>query len=271
MNRFILGLAVLTLLVNGLGKANADVIFNDYGPLYTYQTTIGWTVSGSSTTFPFTAANEFTASLTAAVTAVDLGISLAAGTNSVVVELMTDNGGTPGSVLESYGFVDQMGAFGSQNSPLVATSVTNPILVAGTNYWMVAVPGASDTNAAWNYNDQSVTGTDLYSRDGGATWTSNGSQTLGAFEVFGAPVPVPSTLVMSSIIFGMGGLVWGYKRFKQPTVAAATGCSWPAGQPRQFGDGWLFSFARSSLPLDFPYFWTYQTSSRLLRTLLRGV
>ena len=168
MNRFILGLAVLTLLVNGLGKANADVIFNDYGPLYTYQTTIGWTVSGSSTTFPFTAANEFTASLTAAVTAVDLGISLAAGTNSVVVELMTDNGGTPGSVLESYGFVDQMGAFGSQNSPLVAHSVTNPILVAGTNYWMVAVPGASDTNAAWNYNDQSVTGTDLYSRDGGA-------------------------------------------------------------------------------------------------------
>jgi hypothetical protein len=34
------------------------------------------------------------------------------------------------------------------------------------------------------------------------------------------PVPVPSTVVMSSILFGMFGVVWSYKRLKQTTTAA---------------------------------------------------
>jgi hypothetical protein len=221
MKPFFFGLATLTLLVNGLGQANADIIFNDYGPGYTYNTGIGWTVSGS-TSAPgnFYQANEFTASVTAAVTEVDLGISLVTGTNSVTVELRTDNSGVPGSLLESYGFVG-LGPFGSQNGPLIATSVTNPTLVAGTNYWMVVLPGASDTWAVWNWNDQSVTGNGSFSSDGGATWSNGSSETLGAFEVFGGTaVPAPSTLVMSSILFGMGGVLFGYKRRTKPAAAA---------------------------------------------------
>jgi len=35
-----------------------------------------------------------------------------------------------------------------------------------------------------------------------------------------AATPVPSTLVMLSILFGMAGVVWTYKRLTQMTVAA---------------------------------------------------
>jgi hypothetical protein len=38
--------------------------------------------------------------------------------------------------------------------------------------------------------------------------------------VTAAATPAPSTLVMSSILFGMFGVVWSYKRFKQTAVAA---------------------------------------------------
>ena len=36
----------------------------------------------------------------------------------------------------------------------------------------------------------------------------------------GAVVPEPSTLVLSSILFGMFGVVWSYKRLKRTTAAA---------------------------------------------------
>jgi hypothetical protein len=216
-------LAAVALLLGGVGQAKADILFNDYGPAYTYQTNTGWTVSGptSAVGSSFANANEFTPLLTGAVTSVDFGIGLVSGTNSAVFQLMTDNGGVPGSVLESYSFVNQMGSFGTQNGPLVATSLSQPTLVAGTNYWMVALPGASDTWAAWNLNDQGVSGTDAISQDGGSTWQPNGSQTFGAFEVFGNAgpvVPEPASLTLLGIgIAGIAG--YGWRRRKQPVPA----------------------------------------------------
>src|ERR1700687_1076642 len=106
MKRAIGLLAAVALLLGGVGRAKADILFNDYGPAYTYQTGVGWTVSGptSAAGSSFANANEFTPLLTGAVTSVDFGISLVSGTNSVVFQLMTDNSGVPGSVLESYSF-----------------------------------------------------------------------------------------------------------------------------------------------------------------------
>jgi hypothetical protein len=222
MKPFFFGLATLTLLVNGLGQANADIIYNNFGPSGSYETDLAWTVSGTTSAFgAVTSAMEFTASLTAAVAEVDLAVGLSSGTNSVVVSLMTDNGGTPGLLLESYSFVNQMGTFTDNNPPLVGISVTHPLLMAGTNYWLVVAPGATDTNADWNQTTQDVRGTLAQSTDGGATWSSFGSEPLGAFEVFGDPVavPEPSTLVMSSILFGIGGVGLVYRRFKKTATA----------------------------------------------------
>lgn len=226
MKRLTLGMVALTLLGNGVREAKADfIIFNDYGPAYTYTVSAGLSVGGATSgNTLISPANEFTASLTAAVTEIDLGISLISGTNSVIANLMTDNSGTPGTVLESYSFVGQMGILGTQNAPLVATSLINPTLVAGTNYWMVVVAGASDTSAAWNLNDQGVAGIGAYSVDGGSTWsgTDFGPQAFGAFEVFGGQVavPEPSSLFMMWTLALTTIGVGGFRKWLKRTTAA---------------------------------------------------
>jgi hypothetical protein len=58
----------------------------------------------------------------------------------------------------------------------------------------------------WYINDQGVTALELYSTNGGATWESNGTQSLGAFDVLGG-VPEPASM----LLFGAGLLglaVW---------------------------------------------------------------
>ncbi len=108
----------------------------------------------------------------------------------------------------------QMGALGNQNSPLVATSLLNPVLTAGTNYWIVASPATpgSDTWAAWNINDQGAMGTELYSQDGGMTFKSRGSIQIGAFQILS--VPEPGTI--SLLALGVAGIV-GYGKLRRPT------------------------------------------------------
>ncbi len=215
------------LLMGGSSQAKADIIFNDYGPKYAYNTNNGLLVDGpASTGVANIVANEFRASQSEFVTSIDLGVSLQKGTNSLTVSLMTDNDGVPGSVLESYDFVNQMGEFGSQNGPLIATSLLNPSLVAGTNYWLVVAPGDSGTSAAWNLNDQRVLGPVSDSSDGGAKWGSHTKQTLGAFEVFGeqppSATPEPGSLVLWCTGVASFG-VFGWLQKRKMNVVAVSG------------------------------------------------
>jgi hypothetical protein len=189
-------LATLVLCCGAARQVAADVVlFNNYGPGYTYTTRTSWTIGGpNSAVGPFETAGEFTPATTGAVTSVAFGASLVEGTNSVTMAIATDNGGTPGTILESFTFVNQMGNVGSQNSPLTATSVVHPLLTAGTDYFLLGLTSGSDTWAGWNLNNQGVTGTQVYSQDNGTTWTTVDNATLGAFEIFGTgTVAVPSS------------------------------------------------------------------------------
>lgn len=207
---------MLAVLALGAAPAKADILFNDYGPADTYTSGVGWSVNSN-----FEQAFGFTPLVTEAVSSVDFGLSLGlpVGTNSVVIDLMTDNDGSPESVLERYTFVNQMAPFGSQNAPLSSTSVAHPVLVAGTHYWMVALPGASDTHAIWNNNNQGAIGPRTVTNDGGITWNNEGPSTLGAFEVFGSPTsPVPEPSSIALLGMGIAGL--GIARWRKRKQAA---------------------------------------------------
>jgi hypothetical protein len=53
----------------------------------------------------------------------------------------------------------------------------------------------------WEYNSQNITGLDLYSVDGGATWISSGTTSLlSAFDVLSTPEPGSMTLLGTGLL-----------------------------------------------------------------------
>lgn len=178
--------------------AAAGTIFDDFGPGNSYNCCNGWTVSGpSSPPGQFISANQFTAGGGGGtVSQIDLAIGLVVGSGTGTVSLYTVSGGVPGSLLGSWAYTAHQ-SFGNCCAIESITVSGGPTLVGGTDYFLVLTADGSTWNA-WNLNDQGATGLDLFSRDNGNSWNSNGIQSLGAFRILSgdAGVPEPGTLVM---------------------------------------------------------------------------
>lgn len=160
----------------------AFYIYDNFRPGNAYNSSTGWTVSGSSsgTGQQFTSAMSFTPTSNAQVTQIDLGLTHVSGWNTATVQLARDSGGIPGTVLGTWT------VSGQPSYPSccgVTTFSTGLIAVgAGRKYWVVvsAING-SDTEDAWNWNTTGATGGDFYD---GTTWYMYGNPT-GAFDVIG--------------------------------------------------------------------------------------
>jgi PEP-CTERM motif len=201
-------LLTLALCVSSL-PAMADTLFSDLGPPGNdYQCCTGWTVSGTGTVgTSFTAANLFTLGGTGSQTIdqIDLGVGWVTGVNTFYASIFASSGGSnpvpTGPALDTWMPLSGCVSFGSECG-LVTINVGGALqLTGGTDYFMVLGPiSLSDTSwEAWNLNNQNVNGLDLYSTDGGTTWNSNGTQTLGAFDVIGhsgSTTPEPSSLLL---------------------------------------------------------------------------
>ncbi|SPP99681.1 exported hypothetical protein [Candidatus Sulfobium mesophilum] len=217
MKKRVVFLAILLLALLSTGVAQADILFNNFGAGDTYDTSFGWTVSGSTSQNPqFEPAMSFTPSTTAHLSSIDFVTSMLSGTNEVMLSLVNDSGGAPlGLALESWTFINQMGTLGSNPSVLTADSVVHPLLDVGTTYWLVASPPVSDTWAGWNFNSIGDTGTVLFSLDGGAGWGTLGYTepiTRGVFRVNSTAVPEPSTFLLLGA--GLAGVGLLRRRFK---------------------------------------------------------
>jgi hypothetical protein len=153
----------------------------------------------------FTQGNQFsfTGMTSRTLDSVELAAALFSGTNQLNVSLMSDAAGQPGSVIESFSFVGQMGGIDNNNPLLVGTSILHPLLLPDTNYWLVLSAG-DDTLAAWNYASPSVTGMTARRLDAGP-WNVFNSD-LSAFRING--VPAPSAL----LLVGIGITLVGWSR-----------------------------------------------------------
>ena len=178
-----------------------STFFNDLNsdPQNVYQCCNGWTVSGTGTVgTSFTTANEFTAMASGSVSQIDLGVGYVTGVNSFYAAVYTDNNGLPGTQLDRWDNLSSQTTFGQCCGLVTISNITGLTLTAGQSYFMILGPeNINDTSwLAWNLNSTNTTGTEMFSTDGGNTWTSNGTQTLGAFDILGGgggttPEPLP--------------------------------------------------------------------------------
>ena len=174
-----------------------------------YQCCTGWTVSGSGDVgLSFTSANEFMAGASGSVSQIDLGVGYVEGVNSFFVALYSASGNEPGTLIDQWNNLSSSTNFGSCCGLISITGITGVSLSAGQDYFLVLGPMnlTATTWEAWNLNSTGATGTDLYATSGcqngsgnGCTWNSNGTQTIGAFDVIGSTgqtVPEPSSLLL---------------------------------------------------------------------------
>jgi|GEM_PF-1158099 len=192
--------------------ARAATIFDDFGPGNGYNSGsgynvkgLGW-VGGSSVSYI-----AFTPSVSVSLTRLDVALSYAGsvGTNSAVITLMSDWFGLP--------FGTQLGAWTVNNLPNLPSCCTvqtvvpiSPtILLAGTQYWIGAGPGAADTVAAWNMNSTGATGkvVTVFANNPGCNcsgYIMDLNDPLPAFDVIGNPVPEPAAGWLAAL--GLAGL-----------------------------------------------------------------
>ena len=216
-----LSIPLIAFALAAASSAGAQlVVFNNFGPGDTYDTTTGLTEG----VMGVIQGVQFVPSASGKLDKIELALSLVQGTNSALVYLVGDSSGQPdtGNVLEIW-TTNSMGPIGSNNPLLVFPSVWHPMLSNGTPYWIyVDVTAHPATWAVWNWNTTGGMGNLATSFNYGWSWSVS-PQTQGAFRVTvkgpavppGKAVPVPAAPVVSAI----GAAVYGVCFFRKRRTA----------------------------------------------------
>ena len=153
-------------------------------------------------------AAPFTPSMDAVLASFDVALGEIDPTNVADLFLMSDAGGIPDTVIESFA-ISGFPLFGTTNTALVhVNSVLQPQLLAGTTYWLVA--SVPDGLLAWNWSP--LSGTIALTRNDSNPWEE---MTPGvAFVVNGATsVPEPATFSLLGLgLAGMGARRWRQRK-----------------------------------------------------------
>ncbi len=198
MKKLIFG-SVMAVVILAM-ELNAAPIFNTFGPADTYNLGVGWIIGDSSFLYDQGDRFSFTGPNSYYLDSVELAVGLEQGTNALDVWLMNDDGGKPGSIIESFNFTGAMGGFGANNPLLVGDSVLNPLLTPNTPYWLIASVPDDGTMAGWNWSND-ISGLHAL-REGIGPWIVN-DQTMGAFRINGTlngnVIPAPGAILLGGI------------------------------------------------------------------------
>jgi len=188
---------VITLSIGG--AAHAAILYDSFGPGDVYDTSSGWTIGGGSRTETggFSQALQFMPSLSANVSTVEVALFSVQGGSQVIGMLMTDAGGLPGSVLETFSFVNVVG----DPTIYLAASSAHASLQAGTPYWFaLTAPDLVDDEFGWNRNVNPPFVPNAQ-RVGSGPWVLDSPDYRGTLRVTGVEAPEPASwkLVASAL------------------------------------------------------------------------
>jgi hypothetical protein len=177
---------------------SAGIIYSNITSSFPGDATAQWNWNGSNgpglegTTFITTGGGT----LSSIFLAVD-------GTVDDSVGLYTDSGGQPGTLLESWSLTFAP-PFSSVPSAVTLTSVDQPFLSSGTQYWLVVSTPTPLSEIGWAENDENVIG---------GRWISSTSvnalvqdlpgDTTPGIQLNSSSAPEPAT----ELLIGVGGLV----------------------------------------------------------------
>ena len=188
---------VLALCSEGAARAD-PVVFSNFGPGMTFNTAQAWNVSGINFFAGRVVAQSFTPSANFTLNSLQLAMGIIDGPNILQVMLMTSSGGLPGTIVETITLTNAVAPIGT-GGIVIANSALNPLLSAGTQYWIVAFAPDDNTLMGWNLSLGDFSSPVLLngSHSVNGPWEFSGPR--GAFQVNGALVPEPATLLLLSL------------------------------------------------------------------------
>ena len=188
-------LSLVLLGACGIGTARATVVYDTFGPGFTYNTLGGWTIcAGSPVYVDYDQGDAFTPSQSGYVTDVWAALGFVVGDNTMELRLMDDAGCIPGNVLETWTFTNEMRDFGYNNPPLHAVGSGTTYIDSAHQYWLIASTPGPNTWAAWNENSVGILGQHAI-RTAMGGWSVS-SDSTGAFAI---AVPEPATLALLAL------------------------------------------------------------------------
>jgi len=210
MKKSLLSIMTAAAVASGcftMSTASGDMIFSTVGSEASYTAGGDWPIIFSDTSslhsnwaLAFTPADNYS------LTSIEIGLAWNAGENNADVWLMNDDGGQPGSAIESfatsnlpsYSDVTQPGA----RVPLVQLdSQHHSILEAGTQYWVAASASTAPSWVSWVTTDSTpvdYTWARINHLDPSPSWSVVMGQNPGGLRINGDPVltPLPGAVVL---------------------------------------------------------------------------
>jgi hypothetical protein len=176
------------------------VVFNSFGPGNTYNSGIVWAISGASISGGYRGQAEFfTPGISGYLSSILLATYRESGGSGYSnFYIAQDNGsGIPGTILESFTNIQ------NANGLLTLNSTVQPLLQAGTEYWLCDEPTADNSYNGWYENNQGYANGFAFER---SEWSWAAipppAPSSGVFRVSVTPVPEPSVTGLATLCVG---------------------------------------------------------------------